>query len=355
MKTPVLEYRLFFFISSCLLLQMVAAQAPAQCLSHQKMLLLQFRSSLVFDSTASTKLARWNHSTDNCCVWAGVECDTSGHVISLILDNEGIFTNGIHSSSALFSLQYLETLNLASNDFNSTPIPVQIYNLTNLTYLNLSNAWFEGLIPNGISRLTRLVTLDLSTNPSWDFNLEIPNLNQFFENSTQLGHLYLDGVDLSSTVVLPKFLANFSNLKTLSLSFCNLQGSFPREIFLIHGLQELNLKHNYDLSGGFPSFPENGSLRMISVADTQFSGSLPASISNLSNLSRIDLSNCSFSGSIPSTMAQLTSLTYVDFSYNHFTGSVPNFQSSKHPKISKTRMQSSQELILITLSFNLQV
>nr|GLL19527.1 receptor-like protein 12 [Ipomoea trifida] len=133
-----------------------------------------------------------------------------------------------------------------------------------------------------------------------------------------------------STVVVPKFLANFSNLKTLSLIDCNLQGSFPRDIFLIHGLQELNLEFNSYLSGGFPSFPENGSLRMISVVATQFSGSLPASISNLSNLSRIDLSDCNFSGSIPSTMAQLTSLTYVDFSSNNFIGSIPNFSSSKN-------------------------
>ncbi|XP_031101537.1 receptor-like protein 7 [Ipomoea triloba] len=308
---------------------MVAAQSQSQCLSHQKMLLLQFRSSLNFDSTTSTKLARWNHTTHHdCCVWPGVECDTSGRVISLILDNEGIDTeDGIHNSSALFSLQYLERLNLAYNDFHLTPIPVQIYNLTNLTYLNLSNAGFGGQIPNGISRLTRLVTLDLSID--WGFALEIPNLNQFFENSTQLRQIYLVGVDLSSTVV-PKFLANFSNLKTLNLSRCMLQGEFPREIFLIHGLQELSLEYNNDLSGGFPSFPENGSLRMISVAATQFSGSLPASISNLSNLSRLVLYGCNFSGSIPSTMAQLTSLTHVDFSFNHFTGSIPHFLSSKN-------------------------
>nr|GMC60939.1 receptor-like protein 12 [Ipomoea batatas] len=94
--------------------------------------------------------------------------------------------------------------------------------------------------------------------------------------------------------------------------------------------QELSLEYNNDLSGGFPSFPENGSLRMISVADTQFSGSLPPSISKLSNLSRIDLSSCNFGGSIPSTMTQLTSLTYVDFSYNNFIGLIPYFLSSKN-------------------------
>nr|GMD40092.1 receptor-like protein 12 [Ipomoea batatas] len=129
-----------------------------------------------------------------------------------------------------------------------------------------------------------------------------------------LSEIYLDKNDFSSTV--PKFFANFLNLKTLSLWDCNLLGEFPREIFQLQGLQELSLADNQKLSGSFPSFPKNGSL--------------PASISNLSNLSRIDLSVCKFSGSIPSTMAQLTSLVYVDFSYNNFTGSIPHFRWSKN-------------------------
>ncbi|XP_031103193.1 receptor-like protein 7 [Ipomoea triloba] len=326
MKTPFLQC--LFFISLLSVggfsnITVVAAQA--QCMSDQKILLLQLRSSLEFNSTASTKLARWNHTTD-CCDWPGVECDTSGHVITLILDNEAI-TGGIDDSSCLFSLQYLETLNLAFNRFTSD-IPVQIYNLTNLKYLNLSHANFGG-IPNGISRLTRLVTLDLSIFYELDQTLTL-DLKQFFKNSTQLRQIYLDGVDLSSTVVVPKFLSNFSNLKTLSLSGCNLRGEFPREIFLMQGLEELILGYNQNLRGEFPSFPENGSLRMISVAVTQFSGCLPPSISNLSNLSRLDLNSCKLSGSIPSTLAQLKSLAYVDFSNNNFTGSIPHLLHSKN-------------------------
>ncbi|XP_019187055.1 PREDICTED: receptor-like protein 12 [Ipomoea nil] len=334
MKTPFLQYLSFISLLQLIIISVggfnnikVVAAAQGQCMSDQKILLLQLQSSLEFNSTASTKLASWNHSTGDCCDWPGVECDTSGHVITLILDNEAI-TGGLDESSPLFSLQYFQTLNLAFNRFISD-IPVQIYNLTNLKYLNLSHANF-GQVPNGISRLTRLVTLDLSIFDELDqtLTLENPNLKQFFKNSTQLRHIYLDGVDLSTRV--PKFFSNFSNLKTLSLSGCNLHGEFPREIFLIQGLQELIVGYNENLRGRFPSFPENGSLRMISVADTQFSGSLPPSISNLSNLSWIDLNRCKLSGSIPSTMAQLKSLAYVDFSNNNFTGSIPHFLHSKN-------------------------
>nr|GME08851.1 receptor-like protein 12 [Ipomoea batatas] len=108
------------------------------------------------------------------------------------------------------------------------------------------------------------------------------------------------------------------------------EGAFPGEIFQTKSLEELMIHDNQNLSGSFPSFPENGSLRMVSVSYTQFSGSMPPSISNLSNLSRIEINDCKFSGPIPSTMAQLTSLIYVDFSFNNFTGSIPHFQLSKN-------------------------
>lgn len=92
-----------------------------------------------------------------------MECDATGHVISLQLDDETI-SGEIENSSALFSLTYLEKLNLADNKFNYTRIPRGIHNLTNLTHLNLSNAGFGGQIPVELSLLNRLVSLDISRN-----------------------------------------------------------------------------------------------------------------------------------------------------------------------------------------------
>ncbi|KAH0635227.1 hypothetical protein KY289_035142 [Solanum tuberosum] len=133
----------------------------SKCLDDQKSLLLQLKDSLQYDSSLSTKLARWNDNTSECCNWDGVKCDLYGHVIALELDNE-LISSGVENSSALLSFEYLEKLNLAYNRFD-VGIPVGIYNLVNLKYLNLSNAGFFGQIPMTLSRLTRLVTLDLST------------------------------------------------------------------------------------------------------------------------------------------------------------------------------------------------
>lgn len=143
-----------------------------QCLDNQKSLLLQLKNGLTFESSFSTKLVWWNQSTD-CCNWRGVTCNKStGQVIGLDLNSESI--SGVNNSSVtVFSLQFLQRLNLAYNSFNSTEIPSGLFNLTSLTYLNLSNSGFAGQIPNGFSRMTRLVTLDLSTLFfAWEFFAE---------------------------------------------------------------------------------------------------------------------------------------------------------------------------------------
>ncbi|KAL7095275.1 hypothetical protein ACP275_10G013600 [Erythranthe tilingii] len=104
------------------------SQISSQCLEDQKSLLVGLKSNLIFYSSSSKKLVKWNQSTD-CCRWNGVECDAAGHVISLQLDEESI-SGGIEDSEYLFRLTYLKRLNLAHNNFGRTQIPKGIHNLT---------------------------------------------------------------------------------------------------------------------------------------------------------------------------------------------------------------------------------
>ncbi|XP_019161089.1 PREDICTED: receptor-like protein 12 [Ipomoea nil] len=394
MKVP-FEFKLFITTAFLLLCINDAGSTKAKCLNDQKSLLLGMKNGMVFMSSASTKMAHWNASSD-CCFWHGVTCSSEGRVVGLDLSWEAI-SGGIVS---LFSLHYLESLSLAFNSFNSSPIPLQMYNLTNLRYLNLSEAGFGGQIPNGLSRLTRLVTLDLSTlfQGGQPLKLENPNLKLLFENATELREVYLDGVSISaqgrewcealssslpnlrvlslkscqvsgpihpslsklralSVIYLdennlsssvPGFLAKFSNLTTLSLRYCNLWGELPKSILRVQTLQHLELSNNPDLSGSFPVFQQNRSLKTLSLSYTRFSGSLPDSIGHLHNLTRIELSNCGFVGPIPSTMANLKSLAFVDFSYNNFTASFPSFQMSKK----LTTIDLSHNVLTAPLSFS---
>ncbi|KAF8402607.1 hypothetical protein HHK36_010696 [Tetracentron sinense] len=344
------------------------------CLNDQSSLLLQLKESLSYNNSTSLKLVSWNSSTD-CCKWKGVTCDGSGALVTgLDLSSESI-TGGINNSSRLFDLGYLQSLNLANNNFNSTRIPSGFGGLGNLTYLNLSNSNFGAQIPIEISRLIRLVNLDLSSHfPGFlSLKLEDPDLKTLVRNLSSLIELRLDGVNISAhggewcqalssalpnlkvlslsscylsgpldssllklnslseirldlnniSAEVPEFFANFSSLTSLHLSSCALNGEFPERIFQLPNLQILDMSINQNLKGFLPKFPRNGSLHTLLLDETNFTGELPDSIGNLKLLSKLKLVGCSFHGSIPSSIANLTQLVLFDFSSNNLSGPIP--------------------------------
>ncbi|KAK4748203.1 hypothetical protein SAY87_014789 [Trapa incisa] len=352
----------------------------AQCLlsDQQQSLLLSMKKGLVFNASLSTKLVTWSQGSTS---WAGVTCE-GGTVTGLDLSNESI-SDGINSSSSIFSLQHLRRLNLGFNRFNSTTIPPRIKSLRSLEYLNLSNSGFVGQIPIEMSYLVGLTKLDLSTlyfRGSPSLKLEDPNLKMLVGRLAEMKELHLDGVNISAageewcrwlssslpklevlsmsncylsgpispslldlkslsvirlvnnnlSTKVPGFLANFRNLTTLHLSSAGLSGMFPSKILLAPALQNLDLSNNPLLQGSLPEFSTVSSLRTLDVRFTNFSGTLPDSIGNLSNLSRLVLANCSFSGKMPDFTAKLSQLVYLDLSTNNFSGPPPSFSHSRN-------------------------
>ncbi|KAG4130710.1 hypothetical protein ERO13_D09G162401v2 [Gossypium hirsutum] len=347
-----------------------------QCQRDQGQLLLELKSS--FNSTSLGKLQKWNQTTD-CCFWDGVTCDASGRVIGLDLSNQSI-SGAIDDSSGLFRFQHLQQLDLAYNRLMAT-FPTGFDKLENLSYLNLSNAGFTGQIPAVISRMTRLVTLDLSVSSllGRSLTLEKPKLEMLVQNLTKLKFLHLDGVNIRATgnewcralssltdlqvlsmsncnlsgpidssisklrslsvirldnnnlsTSVPEFFAEFPNLTSLHLSTSGLRGGLPAEVLKIPTLQILDLSNNELLEGSFQEFPSNGSLQTLTLSGTKFGGQVPDSIGNLGQLTRIELASCNFSGPIPKAVKKLTQLVYLDFSSNSFSGPIPSFSSSRN-------------------------
>ncbi|KAK1562555.1 hypothetical protein Q3G72_013971 [Acer saccharum] len=234
----------------------VVLVAGQYCQSDQQSLLLKLKSSLNFNVSQSVHLVKWKQNTD-CCKWSGVDCDGGGRVIGLNLSNESI-SGGIENSTGLFSLQYLQRLNLAFNQFNASQIPSRLANLTNLTYLNLSNAGFAGQIPIEISNLARLDSLDLSTLSllgSGLLKLENPNLKVLVQNLTVLRELYLDGVNISANgnEWCQALSSSLLNLQVLSLSSCFLSGPIHSSLADLHSLSVIRLDLNF-LSSPVPDF-----------------------------------------------------------------------------------------------------
>ncbi|XP_050245772.1 receptor-like protein 9DC1 [Quercus robur] len=298
--------------------------------------LLHFNSSLSLHRSASPsyyasriqmcdnsypKTASWKEDKE-CCSWDGVECDqTTRHVIGLDLSCSWL--NGpIHSNSTLFFLPHLRTLNLAGNCFNESLISPEFGKFKTLTHLNLSYSCFSGKIPNEISHLSSLVSLDLSLND--ELLIETPVWKRVIHNLTQLRELLLDWSDMSS--IRPNSLMNLSSsLTTLSLHHCYLQGKLENNFLYLPSIQTLDLGFNDNLDLG--SFPKHNwssiSLKFLDLSWIRFSRELLDFIGNMKSLEHLNLANCNLTGSISTSLGNLTKLTILDLSYNNFSGLLP--------------------------------
>ncbi|XP_019158222.1 PREDICTED: LRR receptor-like serine/threonine-protein kinase GSO2 [Ipomoea nil] len=336
------------------------------------------------DEDFSKKMMEWNMEEEDCCSWDGVTCDpATGYVIGLNLS----FSMLSGEIFPIFNLHHLQTLNLACNNFNNyTPVPFPssgFENLRYLTHLNLSRTRFSGQIPMGISRLTRLVSLDIS----WMFDyveLRKPNLESFVMNLTSLKEVYLDYVGLSAhgsknwsqalssalphlevlslsncnlfgpihpsfatlkslsylqlsdnklSPEIPTFFENFMNLETLNLASCELYGDFPENVFRLPKLKIIDISKNINLSVQFPEFPKHSSLQSISLSQTNFHGELPESIGNLRSLQILSLGDTNFHGELPESIGNLRSLKMLSLGDTNSHGELPesigNLQSLK--------------------------
>ncbi|KAK1383418.1 hypothetical protein POM88_021153 [Heracleum sosnowskyi] len=274
-----------------------------QCLDDQKSLLLQLKNSLKFNSTLSTKLVSWNQSTD-CCTWKGVTCNLSsntGYVIALDISSESIYGRLLNTTSnSLSGLQYLDSLNLAYNNFNASQFPVGISSLTNLTYLNLSTAGFSGNFPSSIANLTQLVYLDF-----WANNF--------------------------SGIISSTNFQNLVNLKYMDLGSNLLSGTIPSSLFALPSLRKLFLSYNR-FHGSLPNFTNThfSQLETLYASWNNLSGSVPISLFDLRNFSRLTLSHNKLSGEFHlQNLYRLSNLTYFNLSFNNLSVDLRHDNSSR--------------------------
>ncbi|GKV33169.1 hypothetical protein SLEP1_g41704 [Rubroshorea leprosula] len=355
--------------------------SPHLCRPEERSALLDFKSTTklvdgCFDTPRPMAIIQtWNESKD-CCLWKGITCDKpKGHVIGLDLSNNCLEAN-LTTNSSLFRLEKLQSLNLAYNEFSYPNLYFGFDRWKSLTYLNLSNSgYMDGsFLFDEIFLLPKLVSLDLSGN----YGLLLDNIKfqMLVHNLSELRFLILDLVNMS--LVVPSSLLNLtSSLEHLSLSFCNLQGNFPSQVFqltklvsldlslndllldnvnfqmLVHNLTELrflildyvnmslvvpssllnltsSLEHLSFSDCNLPKSNQSSTLEYLNLADTNFSGELPHSIGNLKLLKELNLDNCQFYGSIPRSLANLTEITRLDFSSNHLQGQIPDVFRKVH-------------------------
>ncbi|KAK1398171.1 putative leucine-rich repeat domain, L domain-containing protein [Heracleum sosnowskyi] len=314
-----------------------------QCIKDQKELLFQLKDGLQFDASVSTRLVKWNKSTEDCCKWEGVSCDgSSGFVIGLELDGEAIY-NGINSSSSLYKFQNLQRLNLANNNFNSTEIPLGLFNLTSLTYLNLSNCGFAGQVPERFSLLTRLEILDLSASSvsgKSSLKIENPSLKAILQNLKELTQLNLDSVNMTTQAKSwsQAISSSLPNLRRLSMKNSHVSGPIDHSFESVKFLSEIFLDQN-NLNDTLPEFLAN--FKNLTVLHLSYCTIPSAYFKGLDNLVHVDLGFNLFTGSISSSLFALQSLRKIKLLQNQFSGLLANFSNASRSQLDTLDLSSN--------------
>ncbi|KAG5628826.1 hypothetical protein H5410_000543 [Solanum commersonii] len=304
------------------------------CPKDQSHVLLQFKHMLTispnapgyrFDITdhliqSYPKTLSWNKSTD-CCSWDGVHCDEmTGQVIELNLPFSKL-QGKFHSNSSLFQLSNLKRLDLSYNNISGSYISPKC-ELSSLIHLDLLDSSFTGLIPDEISRLSKLQVLRIHSDP-YGLRFGPHNFTLLLKNLTQLRVLDLSYVSISSTIPL-----NFSSyLTTLQLWNTQLYGILPGRVFHLSNLESLYLEDNPQLTVKFPTTKWNSSasLMELDLYRVNFIGKIPESFSHLTSLRRLTITSCNLSGSIPKPLWNLTNIETLDLCYNHLEGPISDF------------------------------
>ncbi|KAF2293777.1 hypothetical protein GH714_004643 [Hevea brasiliensis] len=228
---------------------------------------------------------------------------------------------------SLLGLPYLSYLDLSSIDFNQMPIPEFIGSLSNLKYLDLSNANFKGIVPDHLGNLSSLQHLDLSGN---SFSLKANNLD-WLSGLSSLEVLDLGGVDLSNAVNWLHAINLLPSLTELSFFSCQLP-------ILQQSLSFVNFT----------------SLNVLDLSYNSFHSTIPKWLVESSyTLHHLNLTRCQLQGSIPDAFVNFTSLTVLDFSYNNLQGSIPhNFGNMTSLVVLDLTFNSLEELVVLEVASN---
>nr|XP_027086405.1 probable LRR receptor-like serine/threonine-protein kinase At3g47570 [Coffea arabica] len=219
--------------------------------------------------------------------------------------------------SSISNLSKLESISLSNNHLQGN-IPIGIFNISSLQGIGLTNNSLSGVLPSDMCyHLPGLIRLSLSFNK---LNGQLPSSN--LAQCSELRLLSLSLNEFGGSI--PKEIGALKKLEELYLAYNYLEGVIPREIGKWHFLQQLEMEFN-SLTGSIPIEIFNLSkLSVMSLLQNQLSGNLPSTFGyGLPNLEYLYLGSNHFSGALPSSISNSSNLRLIEFGDNKFTGPIP--------------------------------
>ncbi|CAI0450450.1 unnamed protein product [Linum tenue] len=215
----------------------------------------------------------------------------------------------------LWSLTLLTNLNLGLNFLSGTLSP-SIGNLTRMQWLNLATNQFTGPVPREIGLLTDLRSFGFGSN---NFTGSLPSE---LGTLSRLQQMYFDSAGVSGPI--PSTFANLTNMETVWGSDNALTGPIPSFIGTWRRLTTLRFEGN-SFSGPIPSsFSNLTNLTELRIGGITNGTSSLGFIRGLTSLSTLVLRDSSIAGTIPSDIwGDYPNLGFLDLSFNRLTGTIP--------------------------------
>ncbi|KAL3751223.1 hypothetical protein ACJRO7_012101 [Eucalyptus globulus] len=279
-----------------------------------KLSLLAFRFSITEDPFGV--LRSWNDSV-HFCKWYGVACSLRRQrVTGLDLQSKNLSGS---ISPHIGNLSFLRELNLRNNNFGGE-IPTQAGQLGRLRIFFVDNNSLAGEIPKNLSSCSSLTCLSLGGNQlSGRIPIELGLLSKLWLLQVSFNNLMGN---------IPASLGNLSSLEQLYLPQNNLSGSIPETLGDLIRIRGISLGINW-LSGSIPRAILNcSSLALLDVTENRLRGILPEDIGfTLPNLSFFGISSNQFTGPIPPSISNATNLVDPIFSGNNLSGGMPSLEN----------------------------
>ncbi|XP_021286889.1 leucine-rich repeat receptor-like serine/threonine-protein kinase BAM2 isoform X2 [Herrania umbratica] len=255
-------------------------------------------------------LSSWNSSNlSSVCSWAGIGC-SRGRVVSLDLTDMNMCGS---VSPQISRLDRLANLSLAGNNFTGS---IEIANLSDLRFLNISNNQFNGHLDWNYASIANLEVFDAYDN-NFTALLPVGILGLKKLRYLDLGGNYFYGK-------IPPSYGTLVGLEYLSLAGNDLNGKIPGELGNLINLREIYLGYYNVFEGGIPiEFGNLANLVHMDLSSCELDGPIPQELGNLKLLETLYLHINLLSGPIPKQLGNLTSLVYLDLSHNALTGEIP--------------------------------